>query len=250
MGGIAEQVFESEMFGHIKGAFTDARQERVGRVELAEGGTLFLDEIANTPLSQQSKLLRLLEEKRYEKLGSSRPEQADVRILSATNANLDAAIEAQTFRRDLLYRLQGVSLHMPPLRERREDILPLAESFLQEAATRSSRAQLGFSRDAVEAMLGYHWPGNVRELQHVVARASLFCDEAAIRAADLQLCASGPRPAGNDPQFTELTLEQAERRLIEIALQRHHGHAEDAAKSLGLSRSALYRRLEKHGLST
>ena len=250
MGGIAEQVFESEMFGHIKGAFTDARQERVGRVELAEGGTLFLDEIANTPLSQQSKLLRLLEEKRYEKLGSSRPEQADVRILSATNANLDAAMEAQTFRRDLLYRLQGVSLHMPPLRERREDILPLAESFLQVATTRSDSAQLGFSRDAVEAMLGYHWPGNVRELQHVVARASLFCDEAAIRAADLQLCASETRPAGNDPQFTDLTLEEAERRLIEIALQRHHGNAEDAAKSLGLSRSALYRRLEKHGLTT
>ncbi len=249
MGGIAEQVFESEMFGHIRGAFTDARQERVGRVELAEGGTLFLDEIANTPLSQQGKLLRLLEEKRYEKLGSSHAQQADVRILSATNADLDAAIDAQNFRRDLLYRLQGVCLHMPPLRQRQEDILPLAESFLRGATGHNGRAARAFSSGAKEAMATYHWPGNIRELQHVVARASLFCDDDCIAAEDLQLSSTQQGNDVREAALADLTLEAAERHLIAAALQRCDGHAGKAAKQLGLSRSALYRRLEKHGLS-
>jgi DNA-binding NtrC family response regulator len=250
MGGIAEQVFESEMFGHLKGAFTDAREERVGRVELAEGGTLFLDEIANTPMSQQNKLLRLLEEKRYEKLGSSHAQQANVRILSATNGDLDAAIAAKTFRQDLLYRLQGVCLHMPALRQRREDILPLANSFLQGEIPNHRGGELNFSSSAVAAMTEYHWPGNIRELQHVIARASLFCEGDSISAEDMQLPLAGQSRITAQPQFTDLTLEAAERYLIDAALLRCQGNAEEAARRLGLSRSALYRRLEKHGLST
>ena len=248
MGGVAENAFESEMYGHVKGAFTDARADRTGRVELAEGGTLFLDEIANAPLSQQGKLLRLLEEKQFEKLGCSRARDADIRVLSATNADLEQAVAQGKFRQDLLYRLEGVRLHMPALRDRPEDILPLAERFLQAAAERYQREGVALSPGAAETLGDYHWPGNVRELQHVIERAVLLADEADIHARDLQL--SRAALAGTTVESAaNLTLEEAERQLIQRALDNHRGQVDKAAKSLGLSRSALYRRLDKHGLS-
>ncbi|MEH6581122.1 MAG: sigma-54 dependent transcriptional regulator [Halioglobus sp.] len=251
MGGIAEQVFESEMFGHVKGAFTDAGRERVGRVELAEGGTLFLDEIANTPISQQAKLLRLLEEHHYERLGSSRLRKADVRIVSATNADLDSLIEQQGFRRDLLFRLNGVTLHIPPLRERQEDIAALAQTFLEAALQRYDSQAAAFSTSALAAMRDYAWPGNIRELHHVVERSVLLCSGPEISAEDLQLAgnmspSTGVRSGGD---MERMTLEESERWLIEQAMKRHQGQAETVAEALGLSRSALYRRLEKFGLS-
>lgn len=251
MGGIAENIFESEMFGHIKGAFTDAKTERIGRVELAEKGTLFLDEIGNTPLSQQAKLLRLVEEKNFEKLGSSRVRKADIRIISATNVNLDALIEQQGFRRDLLYRLNGITLHIPPLRERVEDILPLAQRFFDQAITRFDTVAQRFSESTQTALQTYQWPGNIRELHHVIERAVLLANQAEIMPNDLQLN-SNPPGKTDEPSLpiAEMTLDEAERLLIVQALNKHQGHAENTAKALGLSRSAFYRRLEKFGLST
>jgi DNA-binding NtrC family response regulator len=249
MGGVAENAFESEMYGHVKGAFTDAQADRTGRIELAQGGTLFLDEIANAPLGQQGKLLRLLEEKQYEKLGCSRARDADIRVLSATNADLEAAVKEGRFRQDLLYRLEGVRLHMPSLRDRPEDILPLANRFLTAAAERYQRDDASMSGEAEDALFSYPWPGNVRELQHVLERAVLLADMPMIGADDLQL-QGRTSPGVADEVPANPTLEQAERKLIQQALDCHRGQVDKAAKSLGLSRSALYRRLEKHGLST
>jgi DNA-binding NtrC family response regulator len=246
MGAIAETTFESELFGHTRGAFTDARSERIGRVELADQGTLFMDEIANLPLAQQAKILRLLEERHYEKLGSSHTRQANIRFISATNADLDSLIAQRGFRQDLLYRLNGVTLRIPALRERQADIRPLAESFLHQARQHynSSPARC-FSTSALRALDGYGWPGNIRELQHVVERSVLLAQQEEISDTDLQLA----RPASAAPQggseLERMTLEQAEVWFIQQALERHQGNATEAAKALGLSRSALYRRLGK-----
>ncbi|EQD30704.1 two-component system response regulator [mine drainage metagenome] len=171
MGGIAESVFESEMFGHVRGAYTDARSERIGRFELADGGTLFLDEVGNIPPAQQAKLLRVLEDGEFERLGSSRTQHADVRVIAATNADLAAAIVAGRFRKDLLYRLNTLEIRLPPLRERREDIVPMARSFLAASAQRHQRGDMRLAVDAERALLAYAWPGNVRELRHVMERA-------------------------------------------------------------------------------
>lgn len=249
MGAISESTFESEMFGHTKGAYTDAKSERVGRVELADQGTLFLDEIANLPLTQQAKILRLLEERSYEKLGSSFTKHASVRFISATNANLDSLVAERNFRQDLLYRLNGVTLHMPPLRERREDILLLAEGFLVRACQHYNPPARSFSASARAALESYAWPGNIRELQHVVERSVLLAQHAQISEHDLQLNsravpASAPAPQG-DEEFDGMTLRQAEVALIRRSLARHDGNAVVAAKELGISRSALYRRLGK-----
>lgn len=253
MGGIAENIFESEMFGHTKGAFTDARSERIGRVEMAESGTLFLDEIGNTPLSQQAKLLRLLEEHCFEKLGSSRVQKADVRIVSATNANLDQLIEQQGFRQDLLYRLNGVTLHIPPLRERVADIAPLAQKFLESAINRFDTPARAFSASTVALLVDYSWPGNIRELHHVVERAVLLASQEEIVPGDLQLYpgagGNGAATNGETVALTKMTLDDAERWLIKQALDKQQGNAEDTARALGVSRSGLYRRLEKYGLS-
>jgi DNA-binding NtrC family response regulator len=249
MGAISETTFESEMFGHTKGAFTDAKSERIGRVELADQGTLFLDEIANLPLAQQAKILRLLEERQFEKLGSSHTKQADIRFVSATNADLDRLVAERGFRQDLLYRLNGVTLQVPALRDRQADIRPLAEGFLSQARARSSSPAQCFSEPALSALERYRWPGNVRELQHVVERSLLLARGAEIEPADLQLArhsAAEPaaEPAAAD-ELSQLTLEQAELQLIARALERHHGNAGAAARALGISRSALYRRLGK-----
>jgi DNA-binding NtrC family response regulator len=248
-GGLSESVFESELFGHVRGAFTDAKEDRVGRFELADGGTLFLDEIANISLSQQARLLRVLETGEFERLGSSRTRSASVRLLSATNADLRQEVGAGRFRQDLLFRLNTVEIHVPPLRSRRADVMPLAEHFLAQHTGRYRKRLRGFADDAVQALLAHHWPGNVRELDHAVERGVLMAAGERLRTADLGLHATGsgavlPGPA----PIEELPLEDVERLLIEKALARHGGSVSQAARALGLSRSALYRRIEKHGL--
>jgi DNA-binding NtrC family response regulator len=245
MGAISETTFESEMFGHTKGAFTDAKTARIGRVELADQGTMFMDEIANLPLAQQAKILRLLEERLYEQLGSSHTKQANIRFISATNADLDSLVAERGFREDLLYRLNGVTLKIPALRERQDDIRPLAESFLGSARQHFRSPARRFSVQALAAMESYPWPGNIRELRHVVERSVLLAEREEIREEDLQL-AKKSVPAGDvGDQLAQMTLEQAEVWFLQQALARHHGNAGDAAKSLGISRSALYRRLGK-----
>ncbi len=244
MGGIAETVFESEMFGHVRGAYTDAKSERIGRFELADGGTLFLDEVGNVPASQQPKLLRVLEDGEFERLGSSRTRHADVRLVSATNADLAVEVAAGRFRRDLLYRLNTLEIRLPPLRERLEDILPLARANLARSARRYGRAGLRLAPSAERALQAYAWPGNVRELGHLMERAALLADHDEIGAAGLAFGA----PAQADDDFARMTLEQAEAWLVRQAMERHEGNLQHAADALGITRQALYRRLEKHGL--
>ncbi len=244
VGGLSEGVFESELFGHVKGAFTDARADRVGRFELADGGTLFLDEIANVPTLQQPKMLRVLETGEFERVGSSKTRQVNVRIVSATNAELKKGVEAGHFRRDLLFRLNTIEIHLPPLRERREDIAPLAHYFLRQQMLRYRKMVEGFEANALQAMLKYDWPGNVRELEHMVERAILMTNRTLIRANDLGLTDS----TGSSPGIEDLSLEEVEVWLIKKSLARCDGNVSRAAEALGLSRSALYRRLEKYGL--
>jgi DNA-binding NtrC family response regulator len=243
MGGIADSIFESEMFGHVRGAFTDAKSDRIGRFELADGGTLFLDEIACLPFSLQGKLLRVLESGDYEPVGSSRTRQANVRVISATNGNLRAMISDGAFRDDLLFRLNTVALRLPPLRERREDIMLLAARFLDIYTRKYGREPGGFARDAAQALLRYPWPGNVRELSHVVERAVLIGGPQ-IQAADLMLERRG---VTDNAALEQLKLEEAEELLIRNALDRCGGNVQAAAEQLGVSRSALYRRMEKYG---
>jgi len=244
MGGMAEGVFESELFGHVKGAFTDAKQDRMGRLEMAEGGTLFLDEIGNTPPSQQTRLLRVLETGEYERVGSSRTRKANVRFISATNADLAADVAAGRFRQDLLFRLNTVEIRLPALRDRREDILPLAEFFLAHHRQRYRKNIAGFHASATTALQQHAWPGNVRELSHALERAVLMSNGPEIRAADLGL-ATDQKAA---PSLDEMSLEDVERHLIQRTLARCGGNARLAGEALGLSRSAFYRRLEKYGL--
>lgn len=242
-GGFSEGVFESELFGHVKGAFTDAKTDRVGCFELADGGTLFLDEIANVPLQQQAKLLRVLETREIQRVGSSKVRQVDVRVVSATNANLGEAVARGDFREDLLYRLNTVEIRLPPLRDRREDIPLLAAHFLAKQAARYDRAIEGFSPSAMDALVSHSWPGNVRELQHSVERSVLMARGSRIEASDLGLRRRG---ADGSTAIDELTLDEAERLMIEKALERFQGNVSKAAEALGLSRSALYRRLQRH----
>jgi len=243
-GALAEGVFESELFGHVKGAFTDARTDRMGRFELADGGTIFLDEIGNVPVRQQAKLLRVLETGEIERLGSSRSRKVDVRVITATNADLQAACSSGQFREDLLFRLNTIEIRIPPLRERREDIPALALHFLHRYAQRYRREIDGFDKLALQVMAQYSWPGNVRELDHTVERAVLMCRGREIQPADLGLNLQRPQGA----ILEELSLEAVEALLIRKALQRFHGNISQAAEALGLSRGALYRRMEKHGL--
>lgn len=243
-GGLAEGVFESELFGHVKGAFTDARTDRVGRFELADGGTLFLDEIANVPFPLQAKLLRVLETGEMERVGSSRTQRVDVRVISATNATPDQEVAESRLRQDLLFRLNTIEIHLPPLRERREDIPLLAAYFLAMHARRYRKALAGFEPAAMRLLLENAWRGNVRELNHVVERAVLMAQEPMIRTADLAVRAAREGTG----RLEEMSLEEVEGLLIRKALARHDGNVSHAARALGLSRSALYRRLERHGL--
>jgi DNA-binding NtrC family response regulator len=241
-GGLSEGVFESELFGHVKGAFTDAKSDRVGRFELADGGTLFLDEIANVAPPQQAKLLRVVESGELERVGSSQTRRVDVRLLSATNAALEEEVAAGRFRQDLLFRLNTVEIHLPPLRERREDIPLLAAHVLRQHARRYRKNVASFDAAAMKALLEHSWPGNVRELEHVVERAVLMAGGTAIARADL-----GLQPRG-EQRLDEMSLEEVEALLIRKALVRFDGNVSRAAEALGVSRGALYRRMQRFGL--
>jgi DNA-binding NtrC family response regulator len=243
-GAIPDGVFESELFGHVKGAFTDARTDRIGRFELADGGTIFLDEIGNVPLRQQAKLLRVLESGEIERVGSSRSRRVNVRVLSATNSDLSAACASGQFREDLLFRLNTVEIHLPALRERREDIPALAAHFLARYSARYRRQLQGFDSAAVQTLMQYPWPGNVRELDHTIERAVLMCRTDEIQPADLALSSQRTQTQG----LEDLSLEAVEAMLVRKALQRYQGNVSQAADALGLSRGALYRRMEKYGL--
>ncbi len=243
-GGLAEGVFESELFGHVKGAFTDAKSDRVGRFEMAEGGTLFLDEIANISQGLQSKLLRTLETGEFERVGSSKTRRVDVRVFSATNADIAKEVAEGRFRQDLLFRLNTIELRLPPLRDRREDIPILAGHFLRQHAEHYRKPLTGFDESAIKALLAHAWPGNVRELDHAVERAVLMAQGEVVRAVDLGLRSGREGP----PRLEEMSLEDVEALLIKKALARFSGNVSHAANALGLSRSALYRRLQRYGL--
>ena len=247
-GALAEGVFESELFGHVRGAFTDAKSDRVGRFELADGGTLFLDEIGNVPLNLQAKLLRVLETGEFERVGSSKTQKVNVRLLSATNADLHSEVAQGRFRQDLLFRLNTVEIRLPPLRDRLEDIPVLAEHFLKLHRERYRRPIMGFTPEALDALRHHLWPGNVRELDHVIERAVLMSPGSIVTAFDLALEATPD--ARLSARLEEMSLEDAERLLIKKALARFEGNANRAAEALGLSRSALYRRLQKYGLGS
>src|SRR3984893_10021660 len=244
MGGLSETLFESELFGHVKGAFTDAKSDRAGRFELADESSLFLDEIANIPLTQQPKLLRVIETGEFERVGSSKTLHANVRIISATNSNLVDEVAAGRFRQDLLFRLNTIEIALPPLRDRREDIIPLANNFLRMHAQRYRKELGGFDETARDRLMQHSYPGNVRELDHVVERAVLMSRGPQIKAVDLGLTTAG----GESKSLEEMSLEEVEAFLIKKALARNNGNARKAAESLGLSRSAFYRRLQQYGL--
>ena len=246
-GGLAEGIAESELFGHVKGAFTDARVDRIGCFEMADEGTLFLDEIANMPMRLQAKLLRVLQTGEMARVGSSRVRYVNVRVLSATNADLQAEIAAGRFREDLLYRLNTVVIHLPPLRDRRSDIAALAQHFLAIYAARYRKPIAGFDQEAAAIMQGHAWPGNVRELAHSVERAVLMADPATTTIATRHLSLR-PRLATDPVAVADLSLEEAERVFIEKVLARHNGDVRLAAEQLGMSRSALYRRLQQYGV--
>ncbi|MFN2316866.1 MAG: sigma-54-dependent transcriptional regulator [Gemmatimonadales bacterium] len=243
VGGLSEGVFESELFGHVKGAFTDAKSDRPGRFELADGGTLFLDEIANITLQQQARLLRVLQAGEVERVGSAQTRRVDVRFIAATNADLRAEVQGGRFREDLLFRLNTIEIRLPPLRDRAEDILPLAQYFLARYNVRYRKDLAGFSDDAILALRRYRWPGNVRELDHAMERAVLLARADLIEAHDLGLgLAAGSGPA--EPQ----TLDDMEKETIRRALARCDGNVSLAARELDVSRSALYRRIQRYGL--
>lgn len=250
IGAIAPSLFESELFGHKKGAFTDAKEDRLGRFEIANGGTLFLDEIATLPLELQSKMLRVLESQEFEVLGSSQTQTADVRIIAATNAELAKAIEAGEFRRDLLFRLNTIELHIPPLRERPEDIIELAHHLLATHSKKYQREGMSLSATATKALTHYTWPGNVRELSHCIERAVIMSDNDNINASDLILeqPSSDTSNTAKNESLPLLPLEELEKQMIQKALAQFNGNVVAAGEFLGLSKSAIYRRIDKHQL--
>ena len=258
MGAINEAIFESELFGHVKGSFTDAKANRIGRFELADQGSLFMDEIANIPLSQQAKLLRVLESGEFEKLGSSKSQKASVRIICATNANLEDMVVEKQFRQDLLFRLNSIEINIPPLRERKEDILVLAFEFLKKHTQKYQRNITKISSTASNKLTEYQWPGNIRELDHLIERAVLMSNNEELQASDLLLkespanisnsLTSSTTTGSSDESWAQLSMEQAEQKLIALVLRRFNGNAKEEAISLGYSKSAFYRRLEKFGL--
>lgn len=250
MGAVTESLFESEMFGHVKGAFTDAKSNRIGRFELADEGTLFLDEIANTPVSQQTKLLRVLEDSQFEKVGSEKTQTVNVRLITATNSDLNKAVEEGLFRKDLLYRINTIEIAIPPLRERLEDILPLANYFLQQAANKYGVSPKIISGDAEKLLLSYPWPGNVRELGHVMERAQILCHSDAIQPGDLGIDGSLSKSSGAEPSQPSCAadlreFEEIEKDVVRQRMTHFKGDAAKAAESLGWSRATFYRKLDK-----
>ncbi|TDB65922.1 sigma-54-dependent transcriptional regulator [Arundinibacter roseus] len=244
LGALSENLFESELFGHVKGAFTDAREDRAGRFEEAKGGTIFLDEIGNLPISLQAKLLTVIQERRVTRVGSNKSIAIDVRLICATNRHLDGMVAERSFRQDLLYRINTIELDLPPLRERPEDIAPLAEYYLKQFRKKYNRPVASVSTALIKKMQQYNWPGNIRELQHAIERAVILTQEKVLQPEDLFLKNVGSEPVS----ATAFDLEDMEKNMIVKALKRYNGNITDAARELGLSRAALYRRLEKYGL--
>jgi DNA-binding NtrC family response regulator len=245
VGGLPDGVFASELFGHVKGAFTDAKGDRVGRFEMADGGTLFLDEIANVPFDQQAKLLRTLETGELERVGSSKTRVVDARIISATNADLSTEVTEGRFREDLLFRLNTVEIRLPALRDRPEDIPLLANHFLGRFSRKYRKSIVGFDGAASTTLKRHPWPGNVRELAHVVERAVLMTGGDTVKADHLGIVSPTTSP---EAALEEMSIDELEKIFIQKAMRRYDGNVSHAAEALGLSRSALYRRLEKHGL--
>jgi len=253
VGALSETLFESELFGHVKGAFTDAREDRAGRFEEAHGGTIFLDEIGNLTASQQARLLTVLQQRQVTRVGSNKPRAVDVRLICATNADLNERVADRTFRQDLLYRINTIELPLPPLRERQDDIVPLIEHFLKLYSKQYNRPVTSVNPALVSQLRQYRWPGNVRELQHAVERAVILARGNVLEPADFALKATatvgGPDNSLRDNPVREtMQLEDMEKQLIQQAMHKHQGSITDVAKELGLSRQALYRRLEKYGL--
>lgn len=244
-GALSEGTFESELFGHVRGAFTDAKTDRVGRFELADNGTLFLDEVTTVPLNLQPKLLRVIETGEFERVGSSKTRKVNVRVISATNSDVREEVEQKHFRKDLFFRLNTVEIHLPPLRERGDDILLLADYFLNQHSRRYRREITGFDEDAKKILLNHTWLGNVRELDHTIERAVLMSPKQTISATDLGL---QQNKISADLSLDKMSLEDVEKLLVKKALARFDGNANKAAEALGLSRSAFYRRLQKFGL--
>jgi DNA-binding NtrC family response regulator len=251
LGAVAESLFDSELFGHAKGAFTDARTDRVGRLQAAEGGTLFLDEVGNLPLHLQPKLLTALEQRRITPVGSNRPVPIDVRIISATNLSADQLGDENRFRQDLLFRLNTVEIELPPLRERREDIPLLLAHFLRSYARKYGKPERAVPDDLLAELSAYDWPGNVRALRHAAERAVILAEGSTLTLADFPLPRAvpptSPRISTAIPE-SDLNLERAERELIERALKKHGYNISNAATELGLTRGTLYRRMEKYAL--
>ncbi len=245
LGALSETLFESELFGHVKGAFTDAREDRAGRFEEAKGGTIFLDEIGNLPIALQAKLLTVIQERQVTRVGSNRPIAIDVRLICATNRDIDKMVANRDFRQDLLYRINTIELELPPLRERPDDIAPLAEYYLKQNRKKYNRPVTSISAALIKKMQQYNWPGNIRELQHAIERAVILSQDKVLQPEDLFLKNTGPEPTASATAFD---LEDMEKSMIVKALKRFNGNITDAARELGLSRAALYRRLEKYGL--
>ena len=246
MGGISETLFESELFGHVKGSFTDARSDRIGRIELASGGTLFLDEVGNLPLGLQAKLLRVLETRQIIRLGSNTPIDIDIRLICATNMPIAELVNRKQFRQDLLYRINTVEIHLPPLRERADDLKLLVDHFTGQVCRKYQKTPKTISEAALKKLVTYPWPGNVRELKHALERAVILSEALVLQPADFsfsQIAEGSEESSGQD-----LNLELAEEKIIRRALNKFQGNISQAAKELGLTRAALYRRLEKYGL--
>jgi DNA-binding NtrC family response regulator len=243
LGAVAESLFESELFGHKQGAFTDAVSDRAGRFQAADGGTLFLDEVGNLPPAMQSKLLRVLESREVVPLGGNRSVQIDVRLICATNMPLESLVAQGEFREDLLYRINTIEIHLPPLRERLDEIPALADHFAKLYSRKYRLPEKRLTKQAVDALRAHHWPGNVRELSHAVERALILGEDSELDASDFLLTR---KPL--DEQPSSLNLENAERRLVVTALGNAHGNISHAASALGITRAALYRRIEKFGL--
>lgn len=244
LGSLNENLFESELFGYAKGAFTDAQKDTLGRFELAKGGTIFLDEIGNLPLHLQAKLLTVIQNRKVTRLGEAIERPIDARIICATNADIHKMVDEDTFRQDLLYRINTIELHLPPLRKRQEDALLLANHFLKKQAHKYRKSIKNISKSATDALLNYHWPGNIRELEHIIERAVIISDNEEIQFEDLHF--STKKFESDTPKT--LNLEDTEKTLIKNALSKHQGNISKAAKELGLTRAALYRRLEKYKL--
>lgn len=245
LGSIPEQLFESELFGYEKGAFTDAKQSKSGRLEIARGGTLFLDEIGNLSLTMQAKLLTAIEKQQITRLGSTTAINTDVRIISATNANLFEMIEEGSFRQDLLYRINTIEIHIPPLRERGNDVFLLAGYFLDRFARKYNKRFTPLSREVKQRLQGYAWPGNVRELEHAIERAVILSNGTSLKPDDFML---SPQPKKKKLSLEELNLIKLEKEAIVLALKRTDGNVSQAAELLGITRFALYRKMEKSGL--